>query len=234
MAYPSYMLQGSERAPRTAAELERLRAQRQEITSQLDEVTQRRGRLGQERLNARARGDLAMVQEYDATINLLGERMNTLNGQLISADKAIAEAVANGVGQRSQSQTQVFTLPGGQSIGIGPAAIPGMPVVGSLSWQRELAEVRNHYTRLMALEAAGLILLGAIVARWAWVRGRKSVNALAGGAEIAGLRNSVDAIAIEVERISENQRYVTKLMTEGSAAPVAKQFPEPMKRDISR
>lgn len=229
------MPQGTQRTPQTAAELQRLRAQREEITSQLDEVTQRRGRLGQERLNARARGDLAMVQEYDATIKTLGDRMTELNGQLTAADKAIAEAVANGVGER-EGQTQVFTLPGGERIGIGTEVgqLTGIPVGGSLFPERDLAALHTHYQRIIALEAAGLVLLGAIVARWAWLRGRRAVGAGAASGEIAGLRNSVDAIAIEVERISENQRYVTKLMTEGAAAPAAKQFPDPMKRDISR
>lgn len=230
------MQQTQFRTPRTAAELERLRAQRQEITSQLEDVTERRGRLGQERLNARARGDLAMVQEYDGTIKQLGERMSDLSGQLISADRAIAEAVATGVGERSASETRVITLPGGQTFGIGTQVgpVPGVPLTGSLFPERDLTALHTHYQRIIALEAAGLILLGAIVARWAWVRGRKAVGVGPASGEISGLRNSVDAIAIEVERISENQRYVTKLISEGTAAPVARQFPEPMKRDISR
>jgi hypothetical protein len=33
------------------------------------------------------------------------------------------------------------------------------------------------------------------------------------------LEESVDAIAIEVERISEGQRFVTKLLSEGHASP---------------
>jgi hypothetical protein len=33
------------------------------------------------------------------------------------------------------------------------------------------------------------------------------------------LESSVDAIAIEVERISEGQRFVTKLLSEGQTAP---------------
>ena len=233
MAYRSCMPQSAQRAPRTASELERLRAQRQEITSQLDEVTARRGRLGQERLNARARGDLAMVQEYDATIKLLGEQMNQLTGQMISADKAIGEAVANGVGQaREPAETRTITLPNGQTFGIG-TAVGGPAVTGSLFPQRDLTDLHNHYKRMMAAEAAGFILLGAIVARWVWVRARRSVSPVSGG-EIAGLRTSVDAIAIEVERISENQRYVTKLITEGAANPLVKQGAEPMRRDISR
>jgi len=34
------------------------------------------------------------------------------------------------------------------------------------------------------------------------------------------LQNAVDAIAVEVERISEGQRYVTKMLNDGSAQPI--------------
>src|SRR5207237_1148906 len=34
------------------------------------------------------------------------------------------------------------------------------------------------------------------------------------------LESSVDAIAIEIERISEGQRFVTKLLSDGQAAPM--------------
>ena len=233
MAYRSCMPQSAQRAPRTASELERLRAQRQEITSQLDEVTARRGRLGQERLNAQARGDLEIVKEYDGTIKQLGERMNQLNGQLISADKAIAEAVANGVGQtREPVETRTITLPNGQTFGIGTTV--GTPVVpGSLVSQRDMMLQRQFYQQMMIAEAAGFLLLGTIVGWFLWKRAGRSAGAVSGG-EIAGLRTSVDAIAIEVERISENQRYVTKLITEGAANPLVKQGVEPMRRDISR
>lgn len=212
-------MQGSERAPRTAAELEALRAKRNVLGAQLEEVTDRRGRLGQERMNARARGDMAMVQEYDATIAELGTRMNRLEREQNAADDAIAAAVARGVGQTNQPETRVITLPGGQTIGIGSA--------GSLLPQRDLTALHTHYKRLMAFEAAGFILLGAIVARFAWQRALRRAPRSASGGELAGLRTSVEAIAIEVERISENQRYVTRLLTEGSATPLARQAAEP-------
>jgi hypothetical protein len=43
------------------------------------------------------------------------------------------------------------------------------------------------------------------------------------------LEQAVDAIAIEIERVSEGQRYVTRLLTEGaaSALPVGQKAGEP-------
>ena len=45
------------------------------------------------------------------------------------------------------------------------------------------------------------------------------------------LEQAVDAIAIEVERISEGQRYMTRLLTEGSAPalPVGQRAAEPVR-----
>ena len=215
----------SQAVPRTAAELKVLRATREELSGQLDEVTQRRGRLGQERLNAQARGDAAMVKEYSGTIDKLGDRMTELQAQVDAADKAIAQAVERGVGQRTAGETQVITLPGGQTFGIG--SVGGGEAVATVP-PPDLSEMQVRYERLMMLEAAGFLLLGAIVTRVLWTRARKAV-----GAGDSNLRNSIDAIAIEVERISENQRYVTKLLTEGAAQPVARESLEPAARKNS-
>ncbi len=38
---------------------------------------------------------------------------------------------------------------------------------------------------------------------------------------LARMEQAVDAIAVEVERVSEGQRFVSKLMTERNAAPAA-------------
>src|SRR5687768_14588117 len=78
MQQPTRSSSSTGQAPGTALELAVLKAKREELTDQIEEMTERRGRLGQERLNARARGDQAMVQEYDATIGQLGARMTRL------------------------------------------------------------------------------------------------------------------------------------------------------------
>jgi len=45
------------------------------------------------------------------------------------------------------------------------------------------------------------------------------------------LEQAVDAIAIEIERVSEGQRYVTRLLTEGaaSALPVGQRAADPVR-----
>jgi hypothetical protein len=61
------------------------------------------------------------------------------------------------------------------------------------------------------------------LARRLWKRGSVApvVPALKDNAEqMHRLEQAIDAIAIEVERISEGQRYVTRLLSEGQATPV--------------
>jgi len=45
------------------------------------------------------------------------------------------------------------------------------------------------------------------------------------------LEQAVDAIAIEIERVSEGQRYVTRLLTEGAAPalPVGQKAADPVR-----
>lgn len=64
---------------------------------------------------------------------------------------------------------------------------------------------------------AGLLLLGAYYARRIWRR-RGSVIAAPSRGELTDslthLEQSVDAVAIEVERIGEGQRFITRIFTE--------------------
>jgi hypothetical protein len=56
---------------------------------------------------------------------------------------------------------------------------------------------------------------------------RESVSPLA-EARLARIEQAVDAIALEVERISEGQRFTTRLLSEQSHAP-----PKPSPRQLS-
>jgi hypothetical protein len=70
----------------------------------------------------------------------------------------------------------------------------------------------------------GLACLGAYLAAWI-VRGRAGSRTDAAGAtapsefadRLRGLEQSVDAVAVEVERIGEGQRFVARLFAERAA-----------------
>jgi hypothetical protein len=74
-------------------------------------------------------------------------------------------------------------------------------------------------------QICGTILLVSIIAAFAM---RRRTPAIAAGdgmksieARLSEMQQSLDAVAIEVERISEGQRFATKLLAErdGTAAP---------------
>jgi hypothetical protein len=92
--------------------------------------------------------------------------------------------------------------------------VPPMPEVISVPsgfGPFDAAAMQQRYERLMIFEGIGFVLLGLVLWRWGVGRGRRQAAGEQGDPQ---LRQAVDAIAIEVERISENQRYVTKLLAE--------------------
>ena len=68
---------------------------------------------------------------------------------------------------------------------------------------------------------AALVLVGAYFVRRLWPREAAATAALPGdfADSLTRLEQSLDAVAIEVERIGEGQRFMTRLFTEGAAAP---------------
>lgn len=84
---------------------------------------------------------------------------------------------------------------------------------------------------------AGLLLLGAYYARRIWRRGGSVIPALSRELtdSLTHLEQSVDAVAIEVERIGEGQRFITRFFTEkgtsrapgeGAAEPIEIKLPD--------
>jgi len=198
--------------PRTNAELKALVARKDAIEEQLQSLTERRGRLAQERLNAEARAqtgmgsgtqDRRMASELTAQIDQLGARSKQLEADLTKAEDAITAARSSGISEDNNAADLVR-----QVISIPP---PRVDVeVGS--------RLAAKYQVLMLGEALMFVLVGIVAVRLTWRAAMRKVGQLAGtGPAVTDLRQSIDAIAIEVERISENQRYVTKMLTEGRA-----------------
>jgi len=79
-----------------------------------------------------------------------------------------------------------------------------------------------------------LFPLSVAMARNIWRRGSRHaapVESKASAERMERLEQAVDAIAIEIERVSEGQRFVTRLLTEGSAPAlsVGQQAAEPVR-----
>jgi hypothetical protein len=183
------------------ARLQALQERRELVSQQYRSTMEERGRVGQERLNAQARGDVGMVKEYDATVERLGARLKTLEQSLQSADRQIDEAMKAPISIGGAEAPPAF---------FEMAPPPFDP--GDL-----LQAQRVQYFRLMALEAGVLLFVGAILWRFGVARGKRLTeqhrrNQALSERNDDRLVQAVDAIAIEVERLSEGQRFLNNIM----------------------
>ena len=196
--------------PTTRAELDGLIAKRSELESQLRGLTDRR----QELFSQRQRMGREEGRGHDNRMALIDEQTTRIEREVLSLNTVIAEGMAN---------------------------VPYTgEAVASVRPNRELIrEVRNGaedaVVSAMFGSAAGLLaiyLLWRGIRRFIWKR--KPVPAPAAPAAVdqsprlEQLQQSVDVIALEVERISEAQRFLAKVLNErvpaigaGEAQPVA-------------
>lgn len=187
--------------PRDASQLSALRERRDELETQLDALSDRRERLVNERANAQSSGNQAMVGELDAQLRETSARLRRVEADKLAMDDAISTALARGV-EGAEIRVTVPPVP----------PVPGEPVFMEVPSPFDTAPIQARYERFMVLEAVFFVVLFAVL--WRWSSGRRRRDRVEEGQGNAELRQAVDAIAIEVERISENQRYVTKLLSE--------------------
>lgn len=196
--------------------LEVLQQRREMLSQAYQDVMVERGRVGQERMNAQARGDAGMVKEYDATIERLGARLQQLERSRQVADSKIDEAM-------NAPLAVTATAPG--EAGTTTTVQPVVPDVASL-----LIAERLQSNKVMMIGGTGLLLLAAILWRVGYQRGLRVARAALQPATAAPrdderLMQAVDAIAIEVERLSEGQRFLSNLMA--ARRPERSELPAP-------
>ena len=183
-------------------ELQALEARRSELRSQLTSLTQRRALLDAQarQVTGAARANL------DARIATLDERTNRIDDELNSVDDQVNAALARGATRAPnpfdnfiQMRDRMATLPG---------AVPPIS-------PRKIDMLYN----VVAMEGIGILLLGFVLWRTWRRRGPVSVARLApeDSGRIDALQRAVDVIAVEVERISEGQRFVNKVLGDQQA-----------------
>jgi hypothetical protein len=180
--------------PQTQEELDALAAKRTELKAQLESVTDRREELADQLEDADAAGRPGL----EARIQMLDAQSVLLEQEIINADGAIAAGVASGLVSESQGE-QVITVetPGDEGVS------------------------REVLATAMLAEAFAFVLLGVFFYRRVLRRARELFGGGADSRRLDQLQNSVDAIAVEIERISEGQRYVTKALHEGFTSPAS-------------
>ena len=193
------------------AELDMLTAQRGELQSQLSQLAERRNQLFAQ---SQTVPDIAARRDIESRMREIDARSAKLDGQIAALNDRIVEAMARtGPGgpvpievPRVIQVPQVVTVPG---------------VDRSLFSQRSRGPDMREVAGFMAAEAVALVLLGVVAWRFGMKRMREQFSLMltAQHTQMNQLQQSVDVIGVEVERISEAQRYVAKKLTEGS--PVA-------------
>jgi len=176
--------------PRTARDIEALKARREELSNQLQSVDSRRSKLISQ---------LKTTQDPTA-ITGLQDRLALLDARQLQLESDI------------QATGQQLTSP---AAGLLASTSAGPFAFGLQS---------NQVMTLSVLSILFIFFPLAVgAARAIWRRAGKPGPAPAVFTESAQrlerLEASVDAIAIEIERISEGQRFVTKLLSESQPAP---------------
>jgi hypothetical protein len=184
---------------------------REELRSQLKELATRRNQLQEQRA---VTSTAAQQKEIEARIGVIDARTAQLEQQLFSVN----DQITNGIAVEPPSNQQFTYSAQAQDIAIGAAISRAEDAVYE------------------AVAASTMTLLSLYVGwlafrRFVWKR--RAPLAGDSSAQLSQLQQSIDVIALEVERISEAQRYTAKILNErglgaGEAQPVAAVQREPV------
>jgi hypothetical protein len=197
----------SVKVPQTRAELEAMVARRGELQNQLRATEARRFEHGEAATRSSAEARVALAQRMES----LDHRITQLERQVLQLDEAISTAMTRPEVVQGQPSSDVrLPIP------------PVPPMEGHIVTDPPPFVLGGREILLGELLGGSLLLLVVFVT---WRYAVKRFFARPGGttsdqAHITRLQQSVDAIAVEVERISENQRYLTKVLHAGTAEPV--------------
>ena len=168
----------------TIQDIVALRARRSELSSQLTSVAGRRRSLASE-LNSTS--DPIAKAGLESRIAVLDKRMTQIETDIAQTGEVLSSDAAARVASTEQASS---------FLGMNPDY--AAPLIG-----------------VFTIFVLGPLAVGA--ARMMWKRSSRPVlppGTADSSQRIARIEQSVDAIAVEVERISEGQRFVTKLLSE--------------------
>jgi hypothetical protein len=171
-------------APLSGRELAALKARRSELSDQLQSVDGRRSKLLSQ---LRSTGDPTAVQGLEDRLALLDKRQLQLESDLATTGQQLSSAPA------------------------GLAASTGLPAFNGLSSGQVVAI--SIVGTIFVLMPLAIGVMKALIRRSA--KSPVPPAALTETAErLERLETAVDTIAVEIERISEGQRFVTKLLSD--------------------
>lgn len=178
------------RVPRTHDEMLALTARREQLSDQLEEVTDRRGELIQQMRTA-PNGSIKGLQ---AQLDVLEPRVVQLETDLATTDQEIAGASPQLLAMVEEPENADDNGSFDDGVGAGVAGSLGvMSVLLFFGFRRWKKTSRNRGPRMISADSERL----------------------------QRLEQGMEAVAIEIERISEGQRFVTKLLSESRSAEPA-------------
>jgi hypothetical protein len=187
--------------PLTARDVQALRQRGSELSRQLNSANNRRNELS----NALEDAEGVNRQGIEQRIVQLDQRIMTIESDIAENGRRLASAPPSSLPVSEESRS---ALP----FGLNPGQATGISIVGIIFV---------------------LFPLSIAMATRIFRRGRHAPAAASAESmqRMERLEQAVDAIAIEVERISEGQRFQTRLLTEGSAQAlsVGQKMAEPVR-----
>lgn len=172
--------------PQTFAEVRTLRAQRSELSNQLRSAQGRRDDVAEQLANA----SVAERPGLEARLKLLDQRILDIEAEIGRTGELIAKTPGNLLSSSEQAP------PALRGLNMDSGDITGIIVVFTIFVLTPIA---------------------ITISRLIWKRGNNPAprkTDIEAEERMRRLEAGVDAIAIEVERISEGQRFVTKLLSE--------------------
>jgi len=189
--------------PRTARDIEALNARRDELSNQLRSVDSRRSKLISQ---LKQTGDPTAIKGLESRLALLDARQLQLESDIQATGQQLTSTAAGLLA--TTSEAPVFA-------GLGSGQTLALSIVFTV------------------------FVLGPLAIGFAKTLFRRSNKPAAPPAifndtaqRIERVEAAVDAIAIEIERISEGQRFVTKLLSEAQPAPklgAGQRSPDPVR-----
>ena len=190
---------------REQLELRALVSRREELKGQLSSNTERRANLNAQWEDAAGQSKAALGERIMA----LDARTARIDNELNAIDDKVSVLIGRGVSLPFSNPMELLAPPP-------PPAFPGVPVPWQVNpFDGEWGEL---FGGMLALQGLTFVLLGVVV--WRSFR-RQVITRLTGedANRLEQLQRSVDVMAVEIERVSEGQRFTAKLLNEQVAEP---------------
>lgn len=172
--------------PRTRQEIDALSARRSELSRQLESAAARRGEIAGQLIHAEG-----------TTRAGLEQRLSVLDPRILQLESEVSEI--------------------GRLLGNAPAELL------ATTEERSFADLIEPHVVERVSVMFTLFVLAPLAVGAAFLMVRRALKPAApraprgdSGERLERLETAVDAIAVEIERISEGQRFVTRLLTEAS------------------